>query len=238
MRAIEVPDEEPDKIDKRFNKQANKAIIPDSQVVPIISLKKEKGKNYNTLPTPNFNQVKNKNLEQKNKFKTFKFKKSGKKIQLDQKPFEMPRKKENPPIAEKEEYYKGTAPTLKTSKISHPKPEIENSKNPKKPIDCKNRYGPSENTETPVKFNGFGIEDDIIINPEFNKSLKESLKQSKRRLMLFIDNNEAVNPVKEKPKLARVFSNASVTGNLVLYYFIDQEMRRRSLGLRNSEVER
>lgn len=44
------------------------------------------------------------------------------------------------------------------------------------------------------KFSGF---DDahIIINPEFNKSLKESLRQSKRRLMLFIDNDEDQNPV-------------------------------------------
>lgn len=62
--------------------------------------------------------------------------------------------------------------------------------------------------DSPVKFNGFQ-DDEIIINPEFNKSLKESLRQSKRRLMLFIDNNDEVNPVVEKPKLARLCSNDS-----------------------------
>ena len=62
--------------------------------------------------------------------------------------------------------------------------------------------------DSPEKFNGFQ-DDEIIINPEFNKSLKESLRQSKRRLLLFIDNNDEVNPVVDKPKLARVFSKDS-----------------------------
>mmetsp|Transcript_32738 Transcript_32738/g.37398 ORF Transcript_32738/g.37398 Transcript_32738/m.37398 type:complete len:219 (+) Transcript_32738:1721-2377(+) len=44
-------------------------------------------------------------------------------------------------------------------------------------------------------FQGFKENDELIINPEFNKSLKESLRLSKRRLMLFIDNNDEVNPI-------------------------------------------
>lgn len=44
-----------------------------------------------------------------------------------------------------------------------------------------------------VKFDGFKDNDDIIINPEFGQSLKASLKASKRRLMLFIDNNDQLN---------------------------------------------
>ncbi len=52
------------------------------------------------------------------------------------------------------------------------------------------------------KFDGFREDDEIIINPEFGKSLKASLKASKRRLMLFIDNNDAVNPVTERSKFS------------------------------------
>ena len=55
-----------------------------------------------------------------------------------------------------------------------------------------------------IKFDGFKDNDEIIINPEFGWSLKASLKASKRRLMLFIDNNEEINLPKEKSKF---FSN-------------------------------
>ena len=46
----------------------------------------------------------------------------------------------------------------------------------------------------------FENNDEIIINPEFNDCLKESLKQSKRRLMLFIDHNEEINPIETQSK--------------------------------------
>ena len=93
-------------------------------------------------------------------------------------------------------------------------------------------------------FHGFQENDEIVINPEFNKSLKESLKQSKRRLMLFIDHNEDLNPIDEKPKFIKAVSNNSDTSKSNKNSFRKKkdnkailDKKKMSLGLRNEDFE-
>lgn len=100
--------------------------------------------------------------------------------------------------------------------------------------------------ESNNKFDGFQEDDDIIINPEFGRSLKESLKQSKRRLMLFIDNNEELNPIEERSRFSRIIikdsetskaSNANKKKPKLKKKQIKTDNKRFSLGLQNEEVE-
>ena len=63
------------------------------------------------------------------------------------------------------------------------------------PFEITPKHLKNVNTRNPIsqpqtRFTAFEDDEDLVINPDFNKSLKESLKQSKRRLMLFIDNND------------------------------------------------
>lgn len=178
--------------EKRTQKLANKVIVPTKQVGPIIKPTNEKY--FSTLPTPNFNQTKENKFSKDIKFKTLKFKKSGKKILLTKpKLREENNEKRVEPQEVPKELLSPEKPTASSDKSIIRKPSSH----------MRNRYNEQVHTGEPgtSKFTGFG-DDEIIINPEFNKSLKESLKQSKRRLMLFIDNNESKNPVVDRPKFS------------------------------------
>ncbi|CAI2379941.1 unnamed protein product [Moneuplotes crassus] len=84
-----------------------------------------------------------------------------------------------------------------------------------------------------TKFDGFRDDSEIIINPEFGKSLKASLKASKRRLMLFIDNNDSVNPVAERSKFA--VKKPSKEGKGIGGFKLQQRSKKQRYGQQEPE---
>ena len=90
----------------------------------------------------------------------------------------------------------------------------------------------------------FEENDEIIINPEFNKTLKESLRQSKRRLMLFIDHNENVNPIEFKEEISKEDTQDKRFDSLNSVKFATRNYKKDplnknkvSLGLKKEDLE-
>ncbi|CAI2381110.1 unnamed protein product [Moneuplotes crassus] len=97
------------------------------------------------------------------------------------------------------------------------------------------------------KFDGFRDDDDIVINPEFGRSLKASLKASKRRLMLFIDTNNPSNPPSQRSKFSSknpaptTHTKISTTGHdykakPCMRYVEETDGKRASLGLKKEDI--
>ena len=223
------------------------------------------GDNFKTVPTPNFNQIKERKVEEKKKTKTFQFTQLGKKIKLKQNQPEAHNEIKTPQRQAKAKLGLSKGP-IRAQKLDQ---EIQNPSQAKPKNKCRSktqsRYGDEKARaeaeipvpSTPTKFEGFGEDDDIIINPEFGRSLKESLKQSKRRLLLFIDNKEQSDPLggKDRYRRASMGNEGSKNTSRVSQTAQDKvqrpktkkkhlepgknqpDLKRYSLGLRNEEFE-
>ena len=153
---------------------------------------------FKGIPTPNFNSYNN----SERKFPKKKLSKFSKKLRLKKQDIQRENNsKINNSLNSRGKkvfhnfYLEEEKSIYSTSSISERVSEMRAQSRYKKQPEKQDNFA----EKSSVKFDGFRDDDDIIINPEFGQSLKASLKASKRRLMLFIDNNEEANPVESKP---------------------------------------